>query len=130
MTNSDNENHKFEDIYKEFEEKIFLKEINSTKNLRRIISNHIKNYFKDKTIEEIAYDTVENYKSFRISQISNKPKNKDKNINSISLRQLNKELIALRKFFNYCLKKDLININPVRTKKSFKKNKPGRHSMV
>ena len=130
MTISDNENYKFENIYKEFEEKIFLKEINSTKNLRLSISKHIKNYFRDKSLEDITYDTIESYKTFRISQISNKPKNKSKNINSISLKQLDRELITLRKFFNYCLKKDLININPVRTKKSFKKNKPGRHSMV
>ena len=129
MAHSDNDNYKFEDIYKEFEEKIFLKEINSTKNLRLNISKHIINYFIDKSLKEITYDKIENYKTFRISQLSKKPKNKNKNINSISLRQLDLELITLRKFFNYCLKKDLININPVKTKNSFKRTKPGRHSI-
>lgn len=129
MAHSDNDNYKFEDIYKEFEEKIFLKEINSTKNLRLNISKHIINYFIDKSLKEITYDKIESYKTFRISQLSKKPKNKNKNINSISLRQLDQELITLRKFFNYCLKKDLININPVKTKNSFKRTKPGRHSI-
>ena len=129
MANSDNDNHKFEDIYKEFEEKIFLKEINSTKNLRLSISKHIINYFRDKSLEEITNDKIESYKTLRISQISKKPKNKNKNINSISLKHLDKELITLRKFFNFCLKKDLIDINPVKTKNSFKKTKPGRHSI-
>ncbi len=45
------------------------------------------------------------------------------------MRQLDKELITLRKFFNYCLKKDLIDINPVKTKNSFKRIKSGRHSI-
>ncbi|MCL4532948.1 MAG: hypothetical protein M1502_01610 [Deltaproteobacteria bacterium] len=129
MAHSDNDNYKFEDIYKEFEEKIFLKEINSTKNLRLNISKHIINYFIDKSLKEITYDKIESYKTFRISQLSKKPKNKNKNINSMSLRQLDQELITLRKFFNYCIKKDLININPVKTKNSFKRTKPGRHSI-
>lgn len=129
MANSDSDNNKFEDIYKEFEEKIFFKEINSTKDLRIGISKRIINYFKDKSLEEVTYDTIESYKKFRISKISNKPKNKNKNINSIFLRQLDKELITLRKFFNFCIKKDLIDINPVKTKNSFKRKKPGRHSI-
>ncbi|MDA8053894.1 MAG: hypothetical protein M0012_07090 [Deltaproteobacteria bacterium] len=130
MTNS--KNHKFIDIYKEFEDGIILKSNKnkeSTLDLKYAISGHITDYFDKYNIEEITYDTVEGYKSFRKSQIFDKPKNKGKNINSISLRQLERELIILRKFFNFCLKRDLIDINPVRTKNSFKKNKPGRHSI-
>lgn len=130
MTNP--KNHKFEVIYKEFEDEVIFKnneDKESTLYRKSAISGHITDYFDKYNIEEIIYDTVEDYKSFRKSQISNRPKNKGKNINSISFRQLDKELIILRKFFNFCLKKDLIDINPVRIKNSFKKNKPGRHSI-
>ncbi len=131
MTNS--KNLKFIEVYREYEDEVIFKNNKnkeSTIDIKYAISKHIADYFDKYNVEEITYDTIESYKSFRISQISNKPKNKNKNINSISLRQLNKELITLRKFFNYCLKKDLIDINPVKTKNSFKIVKPGRHSTV
>ena len=131
MTNS--KNLKFIEVYREFEEEVIFKNNEnkeSTIDIKYAISKHIADYFDKYNIEEITYDTIESYKTFRISQISKKPKNKNKNINSISLRQLDKELITLRKFFNYSLKKDLININPVKTKNSFKIVKPGRYSNV
>lgn len=131
MTNS--KNLKFIEVYREFEEEVIFKNNKnkeSTIDIKYAISKHIADYLDKYNLEEITYDTIESYKSFRIHQISNKPKNKNKNINSISLCQLDKELITLRKFFNYCLKKDLIDINPVKTKNSFKIVKRGRHSNV
>ncbi len=130
MTNS--KNHKFIDIYKEFEDEVIFKNYKnkeSTLTSKATASGHITDYFNEYNIEEITYNAIEDYKSFRKSQISNRPKNKGKNINSVSFKQLDKELIILRKFFNFCLKKDLTDINPVKTKNSFKKTKPGRHSI-
>ena len=130
MTNS--KNRKFIDIYKEFEDRVILKNNKnkeSTLYLKSAITGHITDYFDKYIIEEITYNTVEDYKSFRKSQISNKPKNKGKNINSISFRQIDKELIMLREFFDFCLKKDLTGINPAKTSKAFKGKKIGRPSI-
>ena len=130
MTNS--KNHKFIDIYKEFEDEVIFendKNKESTLTSKATASGHITDYFDKYNIEEITYNTVEGYKSFRKSQIINKPKNKGKNINTISFGQIDKELVILRKFFNFCLKKNLVDINPVKTKNSFNRKKLGRHSI-
>ena len=63
MANS--KNHKFVDIYKEFEDKVIFKNSKeSILDLKAAISGHITDYFDKYIIEEITYNTVEDYKSF------------------------------------------------------------------
>ena len=78
-----------------------------------IYTKHLSNYFNDMTIAKIAIANVKDYQHTRRSEILNMPKNKNKREAEISFAFLNKEILILHNFFNFCIEKGYIDKNPV-----------------
>ena len=83
-----------------------------TQKVKKWISIHFLPVFKDKKIAEINKDQIENYQFKRHSEILAIPKNKDKRESEISFAYLNKEILILSNFFNFCIKKGYLEKNP------------------
>ena len=82
-------------------------------NKRKIIAaKHCLPVFKDKPIQSITTDQIENYLLKRKIELLSIPKNKDKKESEISFRSINIEIATLRHFFNYCIKCGYIDKNP------------------
>jgi integrase len=92
--------------------------IKSVSNVKRTIetkisiSNHFLPVFKNKSIEKISNLEIENYQFRRRLEILAMPRNKDKRDSEISFAYLNKEILILSNFFNFCIKKGVIDKNP------------------
>ena len=78
-----------------------------------IYDKHLSNYFDKMTIAKIAIVDVKDYQRMRRSEILNMPKNSGKRESEISFAFLNKEILILHNFFNFCIEKGYIDKNPV-----------------
>ena len=84
----------------------------NTLDLRIHLSKHFLPVFKNKSIQSITTDQIENYRLKRKLEIINLPKNSGKRESEISFRSVNIEIATLYNFFNYCIKKGYLDKNP------------------
>ena len=102
--------YQFKDVWE-----IYLKEQITaplTQKVKNWISIHFLPVFKDKNIQSITKDQIENYQLKRRIEIMSMPKNKGKRDSEISFAYLNKEILILSNFFNFCIKKGYLEKNP------------------
>ena len=85
---------------------------NNTKQLRIFISKHFLPIFENKYIQHISQLDIEKYQLQRKLEIMSLPKNSGKRESEISFRLINIEIATLYNFFNYCIKKGLLEKNP------------------
>jgi integrase len=78
-----------------------------------IYDKHLSNYFDRMTIAKIAIVDVKDYQRMRRLEILNMPKNSGKRESEISFAFLNKEILILHNFFNFCIEKGYLDKNPV-----------------
>ncbi len=84
----------------------------TTQKVKRWISKHFLPVFKNKKIAEINNDQIEDYRLKRRLEILSMPKNIGKKESEVSFAYLNKEILILSNFFNFCIKKGYIDKNP------------------
>jgi integrase len=93
----------------------YLKNLsNSDKTIKSKITayKHLFPFFENKDILKITQSDIEKYQNERRLFILNLPKNKNKRDSEISFRSVNIEITTLHNFFNYCIKKGIIDKNP------------------
>ncbi|MDA8053893.1 MAG: tyrosine-type recombinase/integrase [Deltaproteobacteria bacterium] len=93
----------------------YLKNLsNADKTIKSKItaSKHILPFFGTKDISKITLSDVEKYQNERRLSILSLPKNKNKRDSEISFRSVNIEISTLHHFFNYCIKKEILDKNP------------------
>ena len=83
-----------------------------TVEVKEWISKHFIPAFKDKNIGEITQSDIKDYQLKRKIEIMAMPKNIGKRESEISFAYLNKEILILSNFFNFCIEKELIEKNP------------------
>ena len=97
---------------------VFKEYLKSLANSKRTIdvkinaSKHFIPVFKDKNINNIKPFKIKEYQSKRKKEIMDLPKNKGKKEQEVSFRTANIELNTLSNFFNYCIEKDYLQVNP------------------
>ena len=98
----------FTETYQEY-----LKSLsNSTKTVKNKIIAFRHFTFKNKDITDITAQDIEYYRLQRRLEVTNRHKNSDKRESEINFRWINLEIATLRHFFNYCIKRGLIDKNP------------------
>jgi len=76
------------------------------------IANHFLPIFIHKNITEITQSDIKTYQSKRRLEVMTMSKNIGKRESEISFAYLNKEILILSNFFNFCIEKGLIEKNP------------------
>jgi integrase len=84
----------------------------TTKAVKKCASQHFLPYFKNKSIQSINRDRIENYQLKRRLDVLNMPKNIGKREHEISFRFVNIEIATLSNFFNFCITKGYTDNNP------------------
>ncbi len=97
-------------LYKEYLQDMNVSE--GTKEVRINASKHFLKSFENKYIQHISQLDIEKYQLQRKLEIMSLPKNSGKRESEISFRLANIEIATLYNFFNYCIKKQLIDKNP------------------
>ena len=82
-----------------------------TVEIRITASKHFLKVFADKDIKNIRQTDIESYLLRRKLEIMSLPKNIGKRESEISFRLANIEITTMFNFFNYCIKKGLIDKN-------------------
>ena len=96
-------NYNFVDVWDNY---IASQLIGAKNNERKIIAaKHFLPVFKNKSIQSITADQIENYRLKRKLEVINLPKNSGKRESEISFRSVNIEIATLYNFFNFCIKK-------------------------
>ncbi|MHB8282760.1 MAG: tyrosine-type recombinase/integrase [bacterium] len=93
----------------------YLKNLTSSKstiNRTIVASKNFLPLFNNKQINNIKQIDTEEYQRNRKIEIANYPKNQQKGGSEISYHSVNLEIAVLHHFFNYCIKKELIDKNP------------------
>ncbi|RZD18210.1 MAG: integrase [Candidatus Acididesulfobacter diazotrophicus] len=100
-------------------EEIFVNYIQSlSNNVKRTIenkvsiSNHFLPVLKKKNITDITQSEIKEYQLKRKLEVIAMPRNRNKRESEISFAYLNKEILILSNFFNFCIEKGLIEKNP------------------
>ncbi|MHB1661425.1 MAG: tyrosine-type recombinase/integrase [bacterium] len=75
-------------------------------------AKHFLPIFKDKNIAAVTPEDIENYQLKRKLEMIEMPRNQNKREQEISFRTVNIEISALSHFFNFCIKRGHIKINP------------------
>jgi integrase len=83
-----------------------------TVEVKEWISKHFIPVFKEKNLAEITQSDIKDYQLKRKIEITAMPKNIGKRESEISFAYLNKEILILSNFFNFCIEKGLIEKNP------------------
>ncbi|MDA8053621.1 MAG: site-specific integrase, partial [Deltaproteobacteria bacterium] len=104
-------NYNFGDIWDNYVTSLAVSK--KTLDVRITASKHFLSVFKNKSLQSIGIDLIENYQLKRKIEIINLPKNKGKRESEISFRSVNIEIITIHNIFNYCIKKGYIEKNPV-----------------
>ena len=97
-------------LYKEYLQNMNVSE--GTKEVRINASKHFLKVFENKYIQHINQIDIEKYQLQRKNEILNLSKNIGKRESEISFRLANIEITTMFNFFNYCIKKGLIDKNP------------------
>ena len=103
-------NYRFEDVWKVYLSSLLTTEV--TRELRIYAAKHFLSFLKDKPIQSITRDQIENYQLKRKMEIISLSKNQNKRAAEISFRSVNIEISTLHNFFNFCIKKSYIDKNP------------------
>ncbi len=103
-------NYKFEDVWDNYAASLAVSK--NTLDLRVHLSKHFLPVFKNKPIQSITTDQIENYQLKRKLEIINLPKNSGKRESEISFGSVNVEIATLYNFFNFCIKKGYLEKNP------------------
>ena len=103
-------NYKFEDVWDNYAASLAVSK--NTLDLRVHLSKHFLPVFKNKSIQSITTDQIENYQFKRRLEVINLPKNAGKRESEISFRSVNIEIATLYNFFNFCIKKGFLEKNP------------------
>lgn len=93
----------------------YLKSLNNAEKTiksKTSASKHILPCFENKNIAKISLSDIEKYQFVRRTAILNQPKNAGKRDSEISFRSVNIEITTLHHFFNYCIKKGILDKNP------------------
>ena len=101
-------------IFKEVFEEYIKNQIVSpaSKKLRIYMSKHFLPVFEDMNINNIFQVDIEKYQLKRKLEIMAMPKNIGKIESDISFRLVNIEIATLYNFFNFCIKRVIIDKNP------------------
>ncbi len=101
-------------IFKEVFEEYIKNQIVSpaSKKLRIYMSKHFLPVFEDMNINNIFQVDIEKYQLKRKLEIMAMPKNIGKRESDISFRLVNIEIATLYNFFNFCIKRVIIDKNP------------------
>ena len=97
---------------------VFKEYLDNTTNLKQTIevkinaSKHFLPVFQDKALKGITHTDIKEYQLKRKKEIIATPKNKGKKEQEISFRTANIELNTLSHFFNFCIEKGYLEINP------------------
>jgi integrase len=95
---------------------VFDEYIGLLANSKETVRNKMIGYrhftFTNKDITGITTQDIEYYRLQRKLEVINNPKKKGKRESEINFRWINLEIATLRHFFNYCIKKELIEKNP------------------
>ena len=89
-----------------------LSNTEKTIKVKKWISIHFLPIFKDKDIAFITQSDIKDYQIKRKREIESMPKNIGKRESEISYSYLNKEILILSNFFNYCIEKGYLEKNP------------------
>ena len=92
---------------------------NGLKTRERTASKHFLPFFENKPIQSIITDQLETYQLQRKLEIMVMSKNIGKRESEINFRSVNYEITILRHFFNFCIKKEIIDKNPAGGIKKF-----------
>ena len=93
----------------------YINSLNNSKGtiqVKKWISSKHFNIFKDKNIASIALTDIKDYQLKRKIEIMSMPKNTGKRESEISFAYLNKEILILLNFFNFCMEKAYLDKNP------------------
>ncbi|MHB1697511.1 MAG: tyrosine-type recombinase/integrase [bacterium] len=101
---------KFGDIFKDYLDELICAK--KTLDIRITVSKHFLRVFQDKPIKTILTADIEEYRRNRRLDVLNNPKNINKKDSEISFRTVNLEISTMHNFFNYCIKKGIIDKNP------------------
>ena len=107
---------KFGDIFKDYLNELVCAE--KTLELRVALSKHFLCVFQDKPVKAISILDIEEYRRNRRLDVLSNPKNKNKKDSEISFRTVNLEISTMHNFFNFCIKKGIIDKNPARELKN------------
>ena len=92
----------------------YMDSLNNSKKTIEVkgwISKHFIPVFKDRNIADITQFDIKNYQLKRKLEIMSEVKNIGKREAEISFAYLNKEILILSNFFNFCIEKGLIEKN-------------------
>ena len=76
------------------------------------LSKHFLCVFQNKPVKAISILDIEEYLRNRRLDVLSNPKNINKKDSEISFRTVNLEISTMHNFFNYCIKKGIIDKNP------------------
>ena len=100
----------FRNVFKEYLDNLI--NLKQTIEVKINASKHFLPVFQDKEIKDITINDLKEYQLKRKKEIISATKNKSKNEQEISFRTANIELNTLSHFFNYCIEKEYLQINP------------------
>ncbi|MHB1696502.1 MAG: tyrosine-type recombinase/integrase [bacterium] len=89
-----------------------LNNSNGTIKVKGWISKHFLPVFGNRNIADITQSDIKSYQLKRKIEIAAMPKNIDKRESEISFAYLNKEILILSNFCNFCIERGLIEKNP------------------
>ena len=84
----------------------------SSSKRKHIAAKHFLSFLKDKSIQSITTDQIENYQLQRKLELMAMPRNAGKREQDISFHSINIEITTLHHFFNFCMKKGYLDKNP------------------
>ena len=101
--------------FDEYWNKYIASDSSSKSNIdnKKFLSAHFLPIFKNEDVKNISVNDIENYRLKRKLEILSMPKNAGKKESEISFRTANREITILHHFFEYCIKNEIIDKNPV-----------------
>ena len=109
-------NYNFGDVWDNYATSLAVSK--KTLDIRITASKHFLPVFKNKSLQSIGIDQIENYQLKRRLEVINLPKNIGKRESEISFRFLNIEISILHHIFNYCIKKGYLERTPLQVLKN------------
>ena len=103
-------NYNFGDVWESYITSFVVSK--KTLGVKITAAKHFLPVFKNKSLQSITTDQIENYQLKRRLEVINLPKNIGKRESEISFRFLNIETGILHHIFNYCIKKGFLEKNP------------------
>ena len=100
--------------FKDLWEGYIKSQTNTSRNIynKKAAFRYFGHVFADKNLKNITPLDIQNYQAKRRPEVIEKPKNAGKRESEISFRWVNIEIATLRHFFNWCIKRGIIDKNP------------------